>query len=97
MIEYCSADSIEKYIRLRPSFSFDNENLAKMVNYFVEGSTTVIGNKMVEEFLDLTYTVARGCRCMSCYEWQLIDSDGTVHYHGESMGELMNNIIKESV
>lgn len=82
-MNYVSADHIRKYI---VDFGDPStpEKLAQMVNWFAEGAVSTVSNHIMQVFDDsptvarLEYKIAQNCRCLSCYEFQILDEDGNV-------------------
>jgi len=79
-------NDIKRYITLHPKAGWSVEEaplhvLANMANWFAEGQVTALSNHIMAktEFGGrLQYGMAAGCRCCSCYEWQIIDGDERV-------------------
>ena len=85
-MKYVTAEDIERYQQLRPGKPLD---LLALVNFFCEGAVTSLSNflydHIAEEGRELRHGIAKGCRCLSCWEWQIVDEDGQVIDSAESL------------
>ena len=82
-MKYVSAQDIEKYV-LQLGELETSERLATMVNWFADGAVTTLSNHIMDAFdksptsARLEYNIAEGCRCMGCYEFQIVDENQNV-------------------
>ena len=82
-MKYVSTQDVEKYVRQFGQLETP-EQLSQMVNWFAEGAVTTLSNHIMNAFdksttcARLEYNIAKGCRCMCCHEFQILDEDENI-------------------
>ena len=92
VVKYVTADKVRQYIT---DFGepVTPEQLARFGNWFAEGAVTTLSNHIMGVFEDsptvatLEYGIAQHCRCMSCYEFKILDEDRNVLDSAERLEE----------
>lgn len=79
-MKFTTEKDIETYIKYYPNFDPTNtEHLIQFGNYIAGSAISLLNNHLYEHIWEgncnLTYGIAKGCRCGSCWEWQLEDID----------------------
>lgn len=70
-LKYVTIKDIEQYVKQFGRMDSEQQ-LVHMVNWFAEGAITTLSNTIVENGGELQYGPAIGCRCGSCFEWQIL-------------------------
>lgn len=90
MMKYVTSSDIQQYLADRKIIQPTHDQLANMANWFAEGAVTSISNHIYKHIVEgdgesLQHNIARGCRCLGCCEWQIVDDDGRVLDSAETL------------
>lgn len=72
-----------------------NADLAALANWFADGAVTTLSNHLMGVFdestecASLQYNCALGCRCGSCYEFQIVDDKNKVLEAAETLQDFI--------
>lgn len=90
-MKYVTVDDVQRYEKMLSRLPKTPEELASFANWFAEGAVTSLSNHIMEKFEEssssarLEYGIARTCRCLSCYEFQILNEENEVIDSAESL------------
>jgi hypothetical protein len=89
-MKYVSITDVDQYFKMSSMAAeqlkdVDKSLLVNMINFFAQGAVSTVSNYIYDAIhesehhgVHLTHGMSKGCRCGSCYEWQLVDEKDIV-------------------